>query len=512
MAYENLTLVVAGVFATISALYGLKQRKSSQRHLPPSPGGSLPLVGHAFVLPVGEEHLTYAKWSKDLNSDIISLQALGQTIIVLSSVRSATELLEGRSAIYSDRPQLRVISDHDLLDWSYNTGSLPYGSRWRKQRRITHEILKSSGDDQHFARMEGETRAMVKRMLQGSSDPEKEIRRNVAAQIMATVYGYTVKSSDDYFVRGVQTAVEHFSIAALPANFLVNFIPWLKYIPEWVPGTGWKRVIKEWRIQRDAMVQEPFDWTKSQISSGVAEPSMVETHLLNIANNPTLDLADEEDHLKWAASTLFAGASDTTVSSTLSFIIAMILYPEVQAKAQGEVDSVVGDGRLPDMSDRDRMPYVRNVVREALRWQPVLPLGFPHASTEDDVYRGYFIPKGSIVMSNTWAMTRDQSVYIDPEAFNPDRFLDASVPDAPAFGFGRRICPGASFAEASLFITFASMLAAFNIKPGRDPITGEDIIPKAKVTTHALVSHPLPFACILEPRSDLRAKLFEDVQ
>lgn len=88
------------------------------------------MLGHTLILPTDEEHLTYAKWAKELNSEsgsssirsflkstsgnIVSLTALGQTIIVLNSVERATDLLERRSAIYSDRPQLRVISDPDL--------------------------------------------------------------------------------------------------------------------------------------------------------------------------------------------------------------------------------------------------------------------------------------------------------------------------------------------------------------------------------------------------------------
>lgn len=348
---------------------------------------------------------------------------------------------------------------------------------------------------------------MLKRLLEAPEKLEKEFRRTVATEILSTVYGYPVTRTDDRLVSIVQTAVDNFSKAALPANFLVNLIPWLKYVPEWFPGAGWRRTIKLWRAQREEMVQWPYDWTKSQIAAGTAAPSMIKTHLAEMANNPDLDPAEEEDHLKWSAATLFAAASDTTVSSSMSFVIAMLQYPEIQARAQKEIDSVTRGERLPEISDRDSMPYMQRIVKEVLRWQPVLPLGFPHALSKDDEYRGHFIPKGSIVMGNAWAMTRDESVYQDPETFDPDRFLDPSVPSAPAFGFGRRSCPGNHYAEASLFITFASMLAVFDIKPKVDPATGREMVPEAKVTTHALVSHPLPFECSIKPRSDLHKEL-----
>lgn len=80
----------------------------------------------------------------------------------------------------------------------------------------------------------------------------------------------------------------------------------------------------------------------------------------------------------------------------------MSLYPDVQRKAQVELDAVVGQGRLPQLADRDKLPYVTAVVREVLRWHTVAPLGVPHVSVSDDEYNGYFIPKGSIVLANVW--------------------------------------------------------------------------------------------------------------
>lgn len=82
--------------------------------------------------------------------------------------------------------------------------------------------------------------------------------------------------------------------------------------------------------------------------------------------------------------------------------MAMMLYPEVQRKAQEEIDRVIGIGRLPGPADREKLPYVEAVVKETLRWHPVAPMGLPHASTEDDVYQGYFIPKNSLLFANVW--------------------------------------------------------------------------------------------------------------
>ena len=80
----------------------------------------------------------------------------------------------------------------------------------------------------------------------------------------------------------------------------------------------------------------------------------------------------------------------------------MSLYPEVQKAAQAELDTVVGSGRLPEFADRDKLPYINAVVKEIMRWYPVAPLGLARLNTADDVYNGYFIPEGSIVMVNVW--------------------------------------------------------------------------------------------------------------
>ena len=87
-----------------------------------------------------------------------------------------------------------------------------------------------------------------------------------------------------------------------------------------------------------------------------------------------------------------------------SFVLAMASFPAVQQKAQAELDSVVGPHRLPEFSDRDSLPYINALIKELLRWRSVVPVGVPHRSLEDDEYRGYFIPKGSIVVANIWCV------------------------------------------------------------------------------------------------------------
>lgn len=156
-----------------------------------------------------------------------------------------------------------------------------------------------------------------------------------------------------------------------------------------------------------------------------------------------------------------------TVSSINAFFLAMTLHPEAQAKAQAEIDDVVGTDRLPTAADRENLPYVNALFLEVLRWNNVAPLGMfqplsspcsglhkshgcsiltgvPHRLIEDDVYNGYFLPKGTIVIANIWRMLHNPETYADPMSFNPERFVKTAThepeldPRTLSFGFGRR--------------------------------------------------------------------------
>jgi hypothetical protein len=99
-----------------------------------------------------------------------------------------------------------------------------------------------------------------------------------------------------------------------------------------------------------------------------------------------------------------AGGTDTSVTAVTTFVAILLLFPDVQAKAQAEIDAVIGRHRLPDLEDKPQLPYLNAVVKEMLRWQPIVPIGLPHMTSEEDVYRGYYIPKGAIVMGNSWSV------------------------------------------------------------------------------------------------------------
>ena len=91
------------------------------------------------------------------------------------------------------------------------------------------------------------------------------------------------------------------------------------------------------------------------------------------------------------------------------FFQAILLYPDVQRKAKQAIDAVIGSERLITFDDQPLLPYMEALYREVLRWKQVLPLSVAHASTLDDVYKGYYIPKGAIHV-----MFTNTQIYIFP--------------------------------------------------------------------------------------------------
>ena len=186
---------------------------------------------------------------------------------------------------------------------------------------------------------------------------------------------------------------------------------------------------------------------------------------------------------------VFSSAGAETTATTLAWWArAMIAHPETQKRAHDELDAVVGRSRTPTFSDAPNLPYIEALVKESLRWRPVIPLGVPRNTTEDNWYEGMFIPKDTLCLVNLWQCHHDPASYgPDAATFNPERFLDEYGRLIPGpvetrddghstYGFGRRACVGKHAANDSLFIDIATVLWAARLEPTRDE-NGKEIPP-----------------------------------
>jgi len=396
------------------------------------------------------------------------------------------------------------------MDWPlFMTGMT---ETWREGRKLVDHSLRPGAVMTYGQMMQEKTRGFLTQLLATPKNFRAHVELLHGKFIMSLTYGYDLKDGDKIFEAPVQTN-ELLSPLVLPGATLVNHLPFLRHIPSWVPYFSYKPFARIVRKLSQRVRNEPLDFVKNALNNGTAAQSLASERLQELENLVGSEREKQEEVIKVTTGSMYLGGSNTAVSSTTSFFLALALFPQVQRRAQAELDVVVGRDRLPTFDDRPRLPYIEALCKELMRWQMVAPIGVPHLSSRDDVYRGYFIPKGSIMVANAWAILHDPEVYPDPEEFKPERFLneDGSVRDDPtlslAFGIGKRICPGRHFVGASIFIITSSVLSVFNVTKAKDENDHEIPVRAAVTARRGVVIRPVKFECSTLPRD----KVAEDL-
>lgn len=225
----------------------------------------------------------------------------------------------------------------------------------------------------------------------------------------------------------------------------------------------------------------------------------------------------------WVGGGMMEAGSDTTSSVLLTFILAAVLHPDKVAKAQAELDLVIGSDRSPKYEDLESLPYCKAFVLEVMRWRPILPAGVPHMTSKDEVYNGMLIPAGTVLVQNTWAVLHDPAKYDQPEVFMPERFLEhkfglkKGMPEDPSsfrntfgYGAGRRICVGLYFAENTIKVMVAKLLWAYNFGKKVDAKTGKTIEVRDDDFHPGHITAPEPFQCTITPRGGAYTRIIEE--
>ncbi|KAF9223390.1 cytochrome P450 [Gyrodon lividus] len=501
MDYRLPALAIVSIVAYgLASIWPSRRRNPASHPLPPGPK-PLPIVGNVMGINPNEPWVSYTNWGKTYG-ELVYSRLLNQDIIVINSEEVAKDLLERRSNNYSDRPAI-IRMTNDFFGWSFNSVMVPYSDRWRLHRRLFHQAFRPEAAFNYHAMQLRKGRELLHNLLEVPGDYVAHIQTHSASIIMSVVYGYETAPRDDPIINVVDRAVNLAVASIRPevAAFL-GFLPFLRHIPSWFPGASFKRTALLSQKYADDMIEAPFQFVEKSMAAGTAVPSMVSDSLRRIAEHDSVD--GYVQAVKESSVTAFAAASETTASTLLIFFLAMVLNPEVQERAQAEIDSVIGTVRLPVFEDRPSLPYVEAVLRETLRWHPAVPLSIPHATTSADVYEGYFIPQGATIIMNTWAMTRNEAKYPNPEVFRPERFLneDGQINNdtvSYAFGAGRRICVGRHIADASVWSAIVLILAIFRITKCKDEQGNEvDVNPD---WTAGITSHPHHFPCKIVPRA-----------
>ncbi|KAG2368699.1 cytochrome P450 [Suillus spraguei] len=446
-------------FVVVTALRQFIKNRQSKHSLPPGPV-PIPLLGNILSIDTKKPWLTYTQWQA-IYGDLVFVRILDQNAVVINSQHVAQALLDKRSAIYSDRP---YIATAEPCGWSFNFALIGYNDEWRRCRRLFQQTFRPDSALKFRPMQMRCVREMIVNLIDDPQHYHSHFATFSSSVAMFTVYGYQLRARDDPMVHILENALT----ISLKTDGL--------------------------SLGQSSMVAENLQRMEKQDD---ASKQMLETTL------------------KKTATTAMAGSYETTTSTLMAFALAMVSYPDVQRRAQAEIDSVIGRDRLPIFEDRASLPYVESILRETLRWQPVGPLGIPHATSCDDMYDGYFIPKGTTVIYNIWAISRDEKRYPDASRFMPERFLDvngALTDDDPAryaFGSGRRACPGRYIADASLWSAIATMLATVEFSFAKDD-QGKmiDFIPQF---TTGLSHSVMVFPCDISPRSHIHAEQVVDL-
>ncbi|KAK5126620.1 hypothetical protein LTR85_009554 [Meristemomyces frigidus] len=468
MAISSVTLAV---FASLIALSIYKYVKSRPKvpqgaAFPPGPPGK-PLVGNLLDIPPVHSWLRFKEWA-DQYGPLFRLSLAGREHYVVSTEKAANVLLRERGNNYSSREQMPAAVQ--LLGGSLRPLFYPHDNTFRQARKLMHLLCKESAATSYQPTQTLESTRLLYDLIRKPDDYEGWLMRYSSGLIFRLGFGKAMKDNNDPLLKRIFKVVHQVERVASPGAYLVDTFPILMQLPDWL--APFKRELKGLHAEERDLFSTLLNDMRRQTEQGKAPDCWEKTYIEH-----QKEYALTEEHGAYVVGTLFEAGAGTTAAAMMSWLLCMVHHPEELRKLQDQIDEVVGDSRLPNFDDMPNLPRVRAAAKETLRWRPVTAGGLPHLSEKDDVYDGMFIPAGTNIHPNQWAIHREPALYPDPETYNPDRWLNPKYPtyrepltqfpnlqNFSCFGFGRRICPGQHIAERSIHLLVARIAWACNIK------------------------------------------------
>ncbi|OCH92572.1 cytochrome P450 [Obba rivulosa] len=494
----------------------------------------------------------FLRWAQQYG-EIYYLRLGLQDVVVLNTAEAADALLSNRSKTYSGRVAPHVA--HDILSDGQRMVFMPYARDWKISRRAISNTVGPGAAKQIRLFQDLESRTALFDLMNYSHKtvetlnppsldnvPEGHwfnlIRRYSTSIPMYVTYGKRVnRTVNNPQVGKVYDVVGNFTRMAQPGNYFADVVPILRMLPDSL--ASWREEAKSKHQWELGLYGGLLEEEKDILRRGAVRDSFLNTYLRarTAAGHPeapgngvTTDMWMRDTMLAYTAGTILEAGSDTTATAILTFVLLMLSYPHVLKRAREEIDSVVGNERIPTFDDEEHLPYMVACIQEMLRCHPPIIMGIPHRADEDDEYKGYHIPKGATVIGNLWAIHMDPTKYPNPTEYDPERFLGQSTrrtsgPDPRgrvqyAFGFGRRFCAGKDVGEASLFIVCSRLLWGLNFYAPSDPITGKARVPafwdEDATWSKGFIAVPRPFEVCFSPRSkkheEIIRRSFEELQ
>ncbi|KAI0501123.1 hypothetical protein KFK09_016066 [Dendrobium nobile] len=412
-------------------------------------------------------HRALANLASSLKATPLMAFSVGiSRFIVSSHPETAKEILN--SSAFADRPIKE--SAYELL-FHRAMGFAPFGEYWRNLRRISATYLFCPKRISSFGKqrmdigesMVAEIRGLMER--DGAVEVKRVLHFGSLNNIMMSVFGKKIN-----FGKGDGVELEGL---VKEGYELLGMFNWSDHLPlvGWMDLQGVRRRCRKLVDRVNVFVSQIIeDHRKRRVSDSVGA---VKVDRAGDFVDVLLDLEKEEklsdsDMVAVLWEMIFRGTD--TVAILLEWIMArMVLHPDIQAKAQAEIDAITnGNSRPVSDSDMKNLPYIQAIVKESLRMHPPGPLlSWARLSIHDVQVGNYLIPAGTTAMVNMWAITHDKNVWPEPEKFKPERFtsedfniLGSDLRLAP-FGSGRRVCPGKAMALATIHLWLAQLLQNF---------------------------------------------------
>ena len=481
-------LGVALVLLALLVAYTLVSHYTDDPRLPPGPI-PLPLIGN--MLQMGPKpHIGLTKLAQKYGK-IFRLQVGVHRIVVINNIEVAREALVRKANDFAGRPQLYTANL--ISRGGKDIAFADFGPTWKEQRKIAHSALRmfGSGVKPIEERTCKEVDELIKRFAatEGKElDPQNDVILAVLNVICSFVFGKRYEMDDPEF-ETIMRYNEQF-VKGFRSGSLIDFFPWLRHFPN--KGLD---LIKQAIKDRDVVLQKKYNEHLETYQDGVTRD--LTDALLKVLKdtqeeNPKIKCSFTEDHVLMTLFDVFSAGTETTSSCILWAIIFFVTNPQVQEKVHKELDAVIGAERMPQLDDRENLPFLEATIAEILRYSSLVPLLFPHSTTTDTTLSGYFIPKDTVIMCNVWSMHRDQKQWNSPFRFDPTRFLDsegnyvcpATLSYMP-FGAGRRVCLAESLGKIQLFLFISRMIHVFRFSvpeggtvPDLEGIFGASLTPK----------------------------------
>ncbi|KAG8703175.1 hypothetical protein FRC11_010928 [Ceratobasidium sp. 423] len=507
--HELHTPIPPGYLLAMSALvlvvwYFWHWRGRYRKDTPPGPI-RVPILGNIDILQLKRPDLFDRLRALNKKYGPLSSFKVGSSnIIVIGGDGSLVrELLDKRGAIYSNRPSeptKEITGGGDDVLFQTNT------EQWKAARRQIVRHYPRASDPEQVRLQEAESVQLLHDFLHQPEHNIQHSMRYTTSIVTCLNYGIRCATYEDPMVRDSEALMKY---TTRPP---IEHFPLLRCLPDFMTG-NWRLKAERVKVLMNKVYGGLSETGWQRGSNGMNTDNLA--YKLRMSEDATRLTRNHQEQICGA---VLKGGSNIVAGVISTAILALLEDTRIQDGARKEVDSIYDEDTLPRWDDEQKMPFVRAIVKETLRWRPPLPAGVAHRLDQDDTYAGYSLPKDSRVICNIWAIHTNPERYNDPLKFNPDRFLEHKLSmansmmqsnpferDHFAFGAGRRACPGVQLAEQGIFIAMARLLWAFefSVPPGTSVNTDHES------AFYGTVRRPKKYPVVITPRSEKRVETIE---